>query len=108
MAIRIKPELGDTYSILLSIIKHGLEGQRVMFLVPASQGDNYIARIRTKLTRTRKEMIAKNRRQKRFKLRATKHQHTEGGIRYDALVFWLERGINHTIAEDLEDLLSNG
>jgi stalled ribosome rescue protein Dom34 len=109
MLHRITPDLDNTQELATQIMALVMtEGNRVTFLVPPSQGVNIIARVRTKLSRKRRELAARGKRFKRFKLRATVHPHTEAGVRYDSLVFWVERSEFHQMTEELEDLLSNG
>lgn len=107
MAIRLDDlPLDDTKQILLRIMPHLNQDERILFLVPAGQGKKVELRMRVMLSRARNRLKLKSaRKMNHFKLHCTIHPHTEGGIRYDAVVMWRAKNATHYAQEMLEDLL---
>lgn len=109
MAIRISnPPLDDTTKLVEVIMTNAADNNRVLFLVPAGQAGNVLARIRTMISRKRKALEQRGKKIKRFTLNSTVHRETHEGIRYDAIIMWRTVSDSHIMMETLEDLLSNG
>lgn len=110
MACRIdQPELDNTEKLLgqvLPIIL--LDESRALFLCKAGTGEAIVQRLRVMISRKRKELQAKSKRVRRFRLRDSIHQETHNGIRCDAVVLWRDVSDTHHMMQDLEGLLSHG
>jgi hypothetical protein len=106
VATRITPPLNDTKQLVGQILTHVLQGQRVAFIVPAGQAKNYLARIRTMISRKRKALEKRGTQPKRFTLHDSIHTETHGGTRYECIVMWRSVSDSHMMTEQLEDLLN--
>lgn len=110
MALRITPpNIDDTEKLLVEILSHTLHNPdfRILFLVPAGSGRHYVARLRVMISRKRKRMEQKGRKQKQFRLNSCIHPETHSGIRHDAIVMWTQRLDSHVLTEALEDILGS-
>ena len=93
-----------------AVLKHLYAGNRVRFYVSRGKGKPTVQCIRVMLSRVRKAMEAKNRRYKRFRLKAHVFPHTDVGEnprRTDCVIFQLVKDENHDMMEILEDLMAN-
>lgn len=109
MTTRIEPDLTNTEDLLGKILTHIVEdGVRVMFLVPAGESFNVLARIRTMISRKRSSLQRRGVKPRHFRLHSSVHRETHDGIRYDAIVVWKQTSDSNMMLEHLEDLLANG
>lgn len=110
MAIRLTPNLSDTEELLGQILTHVIPDPmaRVSFLVPAGQGFNVCARIRTMISRKRKKISNEGKRPKRFQLNSSVHPETHEGMRMECVVIWQRINDSHGMLETVEEMLANG
>lgn len=110
MAVRIaNPPLNNTEQLLERILLVIMQDEsRALFTCPAGEGEAILQRMRVMISRKRKELQAKGKRVRKFRLRSTIHIETHAGIRYDACVCWRQVSESNVMSEELEGILSNG
>jgi len=104
-----QPRLDHTEKLLEQILEPLIRQEaRVRFLCHASEGAAVAQRIRVMLSRKRKQLIARGKKPRRFRLHSSIHPHTESGMRFDCVVMWQSINDVHMMTQDLEDLMTNG
>lgn len=96
--ITIYPDLADTQQTTEQILTHTMQGKRVRMLVPHGRSRQVVQRIRTKLTRVRAKLRLAGKVPQQFRLNQTTHPETHAGVRFDCIIFWIERNDRHDIA----------
>ncbi len=108
MSIRIEdPNIGHTETLLLQVLSPIIkDNERVRFLCDAGTGADVLQRMRTMLSRKRRDAEARGKKPRRFKLRASIHPETHNGKRFDCVVCWKAVEPFHYLREELEDILN--
>lgn len=110
MTVRIEePNIYHTETLLGQVLAPLVrDDSRVMFLCDPSTGKDIVQRLRVMISRKRKELGARGKKARRFRLHSSIHPETHGGKRFDCVVMWKSVNDIHRMSEDLEDMLSNG
>lgn len=93
-----------TKHLMATIMPSVKQGQRVMFLVPAGDGEKMVQRIRVMMSRARKKLKRQGKKMTHFTLNHSVTPWTEHGTRYDAVYLWSSRRESHEVNELLEDI----
>lgn len=107
MTVRIEnPKLDSTDALMLQVLEPILKrDQRVLFLVPAGDGEKILQRLRVMISRTRRAKQARGEKVRNFRFRSSIHPETVNGKRYDACVCWQETSTHAMMRQLLEKAL---
>ena len=102
-SVRLTVDIQDTEALLGAILFNFREGHRVNFLVPSGEASATMARVRTKLSRVRKNMKQKGKPHEYFLMQSHIFKWTElDGSRWDCIVLWKKKTPQHQMAERFE------
>lgn len=95
-----------TTPLLVEILRHCKEGERVQFLCDPGQGDSVVQRLRVALSRSRKRNEAAGKKLSLFTMHDSVYPYTDlEGKRHDCIVMWISKTEQHRDRELLDDLL---
>lgn len=102
--ITVSPDLDDTKQITEMVLTHALKGHRVRMLVPAGSSRMVCQRVRTLVTRIREKVRNHGQIPQMFKLLSSIHPETHEGIRFDCIIWHVERNTRHKLMSLLEQM----
>lgn len=102
--LTVSPDLDNTTQIVEMVLTHALQGKRVRMLVPAGQARKICQRVRTLVTRVRDRVRAQGKSPQLFKLLSTIHPETHSGVRFDCIIWYVERNNRHKLQHLLESM----